>query len=227
MSANKFKYIEQLPTEALSALSLEIKKELSIRKKRLKIQCKETVNAIDNHRSNKEIEQENYSSSLSLWNINGAIGVRHRYYKALIFQDWSEQFPDATDGTGDFYVYAHSDPRGSTFEVKESFGGNFGGLPFYIGKGSGQRAYDLKRNQGHGKKLKMVLGENWSPEDIVHIAFNGLSEQKAFELESKLIYFFGTIYQTKRKKCTLYNLDIPKTPEFSGVMTKLKNKSGT
>lgn len=52
------------------------------------------------------------------------------------------------------------------------------------------------------------------------------SEQKALEIEAKCIYFFGTIYEPGKrgKRGCLLNLDIPKFPEFSGVM--LHHKTG-
>lgn len=220
------KFIEHLSSGALRSLKDCIAKELRLRSRRDKIQHTTTKDQIDVHSSNKDIELHNSKYHLSIRNINSSIGQRHRYYRALFDQDWSNIYPPS-NGRGNFYVYAHSDPSSSVFEVKEDIGGNFGGRPFYIGKGSGDRAYSLKRNQGHGKMLRAVQGQGWKPEDIVHIVFDGLSEQTAFELESKLIYFFGTIYQKDRKKGSLYNLEIPKTPDFIGEMTKFKNRFGS
>ena len=57
--------------------------------------------------------------------------------------------------------------------------------------------------------------DKYSKDEVVHIVFSGLSDQKAYEIESKLIYFFGSIYESKRKQSCLYNLDIPKKPKLN------------
>lgn len=128
------------------------------------------------------------------------------------------------DVTGDYYVYAHVDARKDVFKSLPECGGNWRGMPFYIGKGIGRRAYDLKRNQGHGKRIAELLELGMGPNDIVHIAFSGLSERKALEIEAKCIYFFGSIYEPGKrgKRGRLLNLDIPKLPEFSGVMVNYR-----
>ena len=41
------------------------------------------------------------------------------------------------------------------------------------------------------------------------------------ELESKLIYFFGTVYERDKGSC-LYNLDTSVRPEFAGEMQRLE-----
>lgn len=139
---------------------------------------------------------------------------------ALIGQDWSHLY-NGMDGHEIYYVYAHVDPRKSSFVSYDSCGGNYGGRPFYIGKGSGNRAFDLKRNQGHGKLIKEIIGQGYEKDNIVQILLDGLSEAKAFEVEAKLIYYFGTIYAgSTKKKGLLLNLDIPPVPDFTGVMVK-------
>ena len=142
------------------------------------------------------------------------------YLPALLRQDWSNLYP-RSEPSGDFYVYAHVDPRHHIFVTDKSSGGNYGGTPFYIGKGTGNRAFDLKRNQGHGQLIRQLLNEGFSPGDIVRVLINGMSEGAALEAEAKLIYFFGTIYQSGEDKGSLLNLDMPPTPIFSGVMEKV------
>lgn len=134
------------------------------------------------------------------------------YYAELLKQDWSGMF----DGSDEerFYVYAHIKPGGKRLKLAhKDFGISLPGLPFYIGKGCGQRAYDLKRNQGHGAILKELESQGVRPKEIVHILFDGLAEAKALELESKLIYLMGTKYEQGRKGL-LVNLEIPPRPEF-------------
>jgi hypothetical protein len=43
------------------------------------------------------------------------------------------------------------------------------------------------------------------------------------ELEAKLIYFFGTIYE-KNRKGLLLNLDLSKRPDFVGIMHRTITK---
>ncbi len=141
---------------------------------------------------------------------------REPYLYSLIMQDWKIIYPREEE-TGEYYVYAHVDPRLSVFVTTEEAGGNYGGRPFYIGKGLGNRAFDLKRNEGHGKTIKEILDTKYPPSSIVRILFSGLSEQKAFEIEAKLIYFFGIQFSVNEKGW-LVNLTQPAMPEFDTIM---------
>lgn len=141
-----------------------------------------------------------------------------KYLPALIAQDWSAIYYGG-DSAKDYYVYAHVDPRKAVFSAQNECGGNYGGRPFYIGKGKGDRAFDLKRNQGHGKLISDLLNDGFKKDEISKIIFYGLSEAKAFEIESKLIYYFGTVYAgSSKRKGLLLNLDTPPVPEFIGQM---------
>lgn len=169
--------------------------------------------------TNKEISKFN---SENLVSIPGHKSRKHSrcaaFLPALIKQDWSDIY-NGGDCDQKYYVYAHVDPRKRVFCVPDEAGGNYGGMPIYIGKGSGVRAFDFKRNQGHGIALREILEDGNQKESIVKILFDGLPEAKAFEIEAKLIYFFGTIYDKDSKKYgVLFNLDTPKIPEFTGVM---------
>lgn len=142
------------------------------------------------------------------------------YLPALMAQDWSHLFKsESFSDDRKFYVYAHVNPILPNLNAPDSCGGIYNGQPFYIGKGTGDRAYDLKRNQGHGKELQKLLNRGYGKENIVKIIFTGLTEAEAYEAESKLIYFFGTIYGSS--KGILFNLDTPKLPKFCGVMKKM------
>lgn len=136
-------------------------------------------------------------------------------FATLDSEDWSHLFQGGSREQK-FYVYAHIG-RGKRVD-NLPFG--LMRLPFYIGKGTGDRAYDLKRNQGHGalvRGMKESNKENSVPK--VRILRSNLTEAEAFALESKLIYFFGTKYEIGKSGC-LINIDIPKTPEWCDVRRK-------
>lgn len=139
------------------------------------------------------------------------------YLDDLLSQDWSNIFQDG-DSEKKYYVYLHIQPIKNISRLV-SYESNllkmdFSGMPFYVGKGCGDRAYDMKRNQGHGIELKQLLTSGVSEKEIVHIIKDGMTEKEAFILESKLIYFFGTKFE-KNRRGILVNLDIPRRPEFT------------
>lgn len=222
--------LKSLPTELIKQFVSDAKIELSRRrrnekqdKRRSFIRDFSHIDFDDSTAAIDAVKKHNSENKLSLRNISLDIPRREKYFKFLMAQDWSAEFPcDAT--SGDYYVYCHVDPTKRIFVSSKPLGGNYGGEPFYVGKGVGNRAYDLKRNQGHGKILQKLLSDGWTQDDMVHIAFSSLSESKAYELESKLIYFFGTIYEKERKNGALYNLNTPKTPTFEGIMEKIPTR---
>lgn len=80
-----------------------------------------------------------------------------------------------------YYVYALKDPRKSP------------ALPFYIGKGTGIRAYEHALNIDNtrkGNRIHDIYGAGH--EVIVSILAEDLSEVQALKLEAKLISAFGT-----------------------------------
>lgn len=214
------------PTETLQHIHDEIKKELRSRKKRLSVEKRKAFISNFNLRdydsassANKAVFKINSGNLLEPRNLNGKVSDKEKYLPSLISQDWSCVYPD-TGGDNKYYVYVHTDPRARVLSTKPYAGGNYGGTPFYVGKGTGDRAFDLKRNQGHGKIIKDILSDGFDKYSIVKVIFDNLTESKAYEIESKLIYFFGTVYQGDRNGI-LYNLDIPKVPSMIGVMEKI------
>jgi hypothetical protein len=193
--------LRHIPTPALQAVSSSIKAELIARRREASIQRtteRDMSNAISNlARHPKPQHQFN----------------RHwlPYLDELVRQDWSAIYCGG-DSEKKYYVYAHVRPSGKTIRYKgSSIELDLPGLPFYIGKGCGGRAYDLNRNQGHGAILSELASSGVHPQEIVRIIDDGLTEAEALELEAKLIYFFGTQYQRGRRGI-LVNLDVPRVP---------------
>jgi uncharacterized protein len=80
-----------------------------------------------------------------------------------------------------FYVYALKDPRVSPAR------------PFYVGKGTGSRAFDhlaLPDNTSKYARIEQILNSGLKP--IVDILIDDLTEAQAFRIEAELIAAFGT-----------------------------------
>jgi hypothetical protein len=140
------------------------------------------------------------------------------YLPMLLAQDWSSLFPQAGTDTHTYYVYAHVDPR-KTPVTLSPMSLVLTGEPFYIGKGTGQRAWDLKRNQGHGKRIQRLRHLGYTDTTLVSVLVNDLTERDAFILEAKLIYFFGSIYDDTVLGCLL-NLADHIRPAFTRAMAR-------
>jgi hypothetical protein len=94
-----------------------------------------------------------------------------------------------------YYVYVHCNPL-KILNVKRDAKSAFAvirlGLktqPFYVGKGCGDRCYDLNRNEGH-RKIRQMIRESNQDISIVKIAEN-ISEAEALAIESKIIDILG------------------------------------
>ena len=92
-----------------------------------------------------------------------------------------------------YYVYVYLDPRKEPFE-KNGF--SFEHEPFYIGKGAFDRktfhlfeARNLSKHNHKVNKIRAIFKQGLKPK--ITIAFDGLTETEAFELERDLIKAIG------------------------------------
>lgn len=94
-----------------------------------------------------------------------------------------------------FYVYMHCNPL-KKLNVKNDIRDAFLAVkfalthvPFYVGKGTGNRYLEFNRNDSHRKIRTSILN---SGNDIIPVIIaNNLTEAAAFSLESKLIDILG------------------------------------
>lgn len=83
--------------------------------------------------------------------------------------------------SGSFYVYALFDPAAPT-------------TPFYIGKGSGSRAYAHMDEEGEGRKNQRIRAIQTSGKQVVvRQLVSGLSEVEALRIEAQLIAAHGVV----------------------------------
>lgn len=141
-----------------------------------------------------ELRRENDPSVVSKnqrkRNVFNAVCEIYNYDISQIYSDI------VLDEEEKYYVYAHCNPSWKIAlkkEGKSTFAATLGvsNMPFYIGKGTGNRAYELNRNEAHRKvrnKIKTINPENEI--DVVIIRDN-LTEKEALMCESKLIDIFG------------------------------------
>lgn len=186
--------LSKLPTEVLHSIRVAIEKEV-----RGRLEGSKEVSNLQRNvlgRFSKQIRRKFH-------------GRLFEFLGTILDEDWTHLFKG--DLERKYYVYAHVHPSKKLVEYEhpkchmKTFG-----VPFYIGKGTGNRAYDLNRNEGHGVILRQIKGNGKTSDDIVFILKDGLTEPEALALESQLIYFFGTKFD--KRQGILVNLDIPPRP---------------
>jgi hypothetical protein len=185
--------LEKLPTAVLTSISIAVSNELS---KRRNVNKEAESYLKHNSRFVRKIRTEFHKNMLG-------------FLRKILDEDWSYLFEGSEEKK--FYVYAHVKPNRQRIVLNhEKLSFDMKALPFYIGKGTGDRAYDLKRNEGHGVTLKELKQSGHTKDEIVVILKDNLTEAEALALESQLIFFFGTKFETQ--KGILVNLDVPKRP---------------
>ena len=79
-----------------------------------------------------------------------------------------------------FYVYALKDPRDKPAK------------PFYVGKGTGNRAWDHQKNIDDSAKGKLIAEILESGNEVIHtIIADNLNEHQSLKIEAELISAFG------------------------------------
>src|SRR5262245_13185035 len=210
--------LRELPDEALSALRDAISGELQRRKSLKELERRQPLMAQWHAAKTAGTLPEMWSipASFPLAALQGTYKDRLFFLPRLLAQDWSSIFPVKETTSTEYYVYIHYDPRSKPIELKP-MKLLLQGKPFYIGKGSGTRAWDLRRNQGHGKRIAYLRQFGYGDEDMVQIICEHLTEHEALSLEAKLIYFFGSIYEEQTDGC-LVNLADHARPRFQTEM---------
>jgi len=132
--------------------------------------------------------------------------------RAYLPEDWDYLFNGQYDEEPRYYVYCHVNPKKKHIYYMD---GNapidLKGTPFYVGKGTSNRAWDLNRNEGHGLEIRNLRNRGIADGEIVNIVRDGLTEKQALVLESKLIYIFGSRFDGLNQGFLL-NLEQPPRP---------------
>ena len=139
-----------------------------------------------------------------------------KYNLDNIFPEINKLYNSIQIEKGDYYVYFHCNPlikvdiRNSLKDLFLATNFNINYLPFYVGKGKGNRYLDLNRNDSH-RKLRTSL-HNLKLEIIPIKVIENISENSALTLENFYMYFLGLKALTKDGY--LCNLSENNTPEL-------------
>ncbi len=155
----------------------------------------------------------------------------------LLQQNWWWHFEDCCNDYSNtpYYVYFHADPQAHQIKLGNNLLIRKCPTPFYVGMGQGARMTQLNgRSKFHTEKVTTLrmLGETMS--SIAFKVKQNLTECKARQLESKLIFYFGCkasdmiSAKTPGQKNAMYGgkpclLNQQYEPTPDGLLVKRKN----
>lgn len=163
-------------------------------------------------KDNISLSEEYKKDNLRYHRHLAAIEKAYNCIKRIYSTDISNLYESSS--TPEYYVYAHCNPLRPLrikFDEKHAFSAIDLGLthePFYIGKGTGNRCFDLNRNEGHRKIKNMI--ESASKEVMVVKLKENLHSHEALAIESKIIDILGL--RSLNQYSLLVNLDEGKMP---------------
>jgi len=129
------------------------------------------------------------------------------------------------DCGGEYYVYLHCNPLKKVSlnrdirEILLATKFNVSYLPIYVGKGIGNRCFDLNRNDSH-RKIRTQIKEQNKDLEVIKI-IEGLSEKEALFEEQKMICLLGLI--SLNKEGMLVNLQTEKNEIIEIFRKEIQN----
>jgi hypothetical protein len=145
------------------------------------------------HRRNKVLQEKGYNG-ISFNGSNLHVGKVMPLFEDIYNTDLSSVYERSSISTN-YYVYLHCDPTKKihvSVDIKHLFLAskfNISHVPFYVGKGIGNRWQHLDRNDSHRKIRSKLIKQSLDIKPIKII--DNLSETQALEIESKLIDILG------------------------------------
>lgn len=245
LAMKNFYYLKGLSDEHLIDLFAEVKKALKYRKL-LKHRGDDDGSVVITERllTNRKIKEKKHRIKYHEIDEIGDpytcpiyVNNKQTMFFKFFHDDWTHFFQYADNEKRNYYVYYHTDITKddisfSRDKYEESV--KFVGLPFYIGKGTGDRYLNLhSRNSAHRKRIEALNKIGIEKDKICFKLFENLTEREAFALESKLISFLGSTneiprsvrYFTGFNGGLLINSDVPPRPKWVEILIQRLSKT--